>query len=147
MDNHHVETTRAVPATPCLYPITIHSASSSAGVLRLASPGRNESIVVSVSGVEFTIQFCRTEHAEPEARPVRTAGTPLEDLPRLFWVSLYLKGSHAWPQARTLGPWSSAVALVNARDKAAAAREDKIQALAKEAEAGEGSMAPPFTCG
>ena len=54
-------------------------------------------------------------------------------------------------QARTLGPWSSAVALVNARDKAAAAREDKIQAAAKEAEAGEqgggalgrGSLAGP----
>lgn len=37
------------------------------------------------------------------------------------------------PQARTLGPWSSAVELVNARERAAAARNDKIMEGARAA--------------
>lgn len=39
-------------------------------------------------------------------------------------------------QARTLGPWSSAVELVNAREQAAQDREDKIMKLAREEEEG-----------
>ncbi|GAX78034.1 hypothetical protein CEUSTIGMA_g5476.t1 [Chlamydomonas eustigma] len=46
-------------------------------------------------------------------------------------------------EARTLGPWSSAVELVNARQKAQAAREDKLQGRAVAAVNGEEDPAQP----
>jgi DNA repair protein RAD7 len=48
-------------------------------------------------------------------------------------------------QARTLGPWSSAVELVNARQSAAAARQDKILEAAKAVAARQGAR-PVTTC-